>query len=193
MIPKIQKWIDKKTFPQRVLLSGTGNLIDIAIQIASQLQKSPESKITGGSHEDTIIFRDTGKSFKIKFSDAAKKDGQNEFENVQGMIKWISQKPIENNYRIVILENFERATRDSPHSILKILEEPPPKAIFLLTTKNHYQIMETILSRMTVVRISDITTQQNFSDEIISFLDGTDLIQKFQQIEVLNKTYKKCP
>lgn len=188
--PKIQTWLNG-TFPQRVLLSGGDGGLDLATEIAAQLQGASVEKIRSGIHEDTIVFPDNGKSFKIDYSDTAKREGQSEHENVRGMIKWISQKPI-NPYRIVILENVERASREAPQALLKILEEPPPQGVFLFTTKNHHQILETILSRITVVNLPRSGGSALETDtKVAEFLNASSLTDRFQIIEALDAEVKK--
>ncbi|MCF7918246.1 hypothetical protein K9L27_04630 [Candidatus Gracilibacteria bacterium] len=191
ILPKIQKWIDAEVFPQRVLLSGGNNALEVALEIASMLQKTPQEKIEKGIHSDTIVFRDTGKSFKIDWSDGAKKDNQGEYENVRGLIRWSHQKPSEGKYRIAILENFERVSRDAPHGLLKLIEEPPLKTIFLFTTRNHHQLLDTILSRMTVVSLCKDGKDCSIPEDIQEFLEGKSLIPKFQKIEELDKSAKE--
>ncbi|MCF7830639.1 hypothetical protein K9M41_01405 [Candidatus Gracilibacteria bacterium] len=186
--PKIQKWLQAEVFPQRVLLSGGNNAVGIALEIASSLQQTNREKIERGIHSDTLVFRDIGKSFKIDWSDTAKKDGQGEYENVRGMVRWAYQKPNEGKYRIVILENFERVSNVAPHALLKLIEEPPVNAIFLFTTRNHHQLLDTIISRMTVVRLPHEEEDFVIRDEIQEFLEGKNLIKKFQTIETLNKS-----
>ena len=192
MIPEtLRSAIARHNFPQRVLFSGGTDSVGTALEVASQLQNVPREVLEKGIHLDTLVFTDQGKSFKIDFSEEAKKDGQSEYENARGLIKWCHQKPVEGLYRIVILEHLERLTRESPHTLLKLIEEPPRQVIFLFTTDNHYQMLETILSRMTVVRLpkEDVLFQKN--PEIQQFFDSPDLIWKFQKIEVLDKMAKE--
>jgi len=192
MIPKnIQKWLQADIFPQRVLLSGGKNALETALKIASQLQNCSQEKIEKGIHSDILVFKDTGKSFKIDWSDTAKKDGQGEYENVRGMIRWAYQKPNEGKYRIIILENLERFSNVAPHALLKLIEEPPVRTVFLFTTRNHHQLLDTILSRLTVVRLAQENGDFEISDEICEFLDKKNLIQKFQLIENLQKKSKE--
>ncbi|HEY5714733.1 MAG TPA: hypothetical protein VIT68_05270 [Candidatus Gracilibacteria bacterium] len=188
MIPdKTHQWLARGTTPQRLLLSGE-NSWEVALHMASQLQGELASRIEKGAHPDTRVFRDNGKSFKIDFSQTAKTDGQDESENVRGLVRWISQKPV-SPHRIVILENLERCSREAPQALLKIIEEPPPKAIFLFTTQNHYQILGTILSRITVLTIPPSTSPQ-VDHQALAFLESQDLILQFQVIESLDKEAK---
>lgn len=161
--------------------------MDMALDIATKLQKADRGKIESGIHTDTIVFRDQGKSFKIDWSEAAKRDQQGEYENVRGLAKWAYRKPVEAQYRIAILEHFERASNVAPHALLKLIEEPPPSVIFLFTTQNHHQLLDTILSRMTVVRLPRSEEDFEILDEVRDFFEGKNLIAKFRFIEQLDR------
>lgn len=191
MIPeKLQKWIDKKIFPQRILLSGSGKTVDIALEIASQLQKTSRENIEKGIHSDTIVFRDNGKSFKIGVDEKDKEQG--EFENVRGLIRWAHQKPAEGEFRIVILENLERLTDAAPHACLKLIEEPPSRTIFLFTTQNHHhqKLLSTILSRVIVVRIPSPKSDLDPSSLAYDFMKTSHLIERFNIIQDLDMQSK---
>ncbi len=190
MLPaNVQKWLDAGVFPQRILLSSADPMVDMAIEIASQLQAETPERIASGIHSDTMVFRDEGKSFKVDYSEAAKKDGQGEHENVRGMISWAHQKPTAPK-RIIVLENLERVTSSAPHAMLKLIEEPPEKAVFLFTTKNHHALLDTIISRLTVLRIPSSASGIGNLEAAKSFFDSRDLIEKFAQIEDLDKQSK---
>jgi hypothetical protein len=191
MVDQINKWIQNDAFPQRVLISGGSEAMEIALETASQLQDASRAKIEKGIHLDTIVFRDKGKSFKIDWSDGAKRDDQGEYENVRGMIRWAHQKPNEGKHRIIVLENFERVSREAPQAMLKLIEEPPMHVIFLFTTKNHHQLLDTIISRMTVVRLPRENGDFEISEDIQSFFNSKNLIGKFQTIDTLDKESKQ--
>lgn len=190
--PKLQNWINKNILPQRILLSGAGDTVSLALALAAQLQQTSVETIAQGLQGDTLVFRDKGKSFKTKYSEQAKKDEQDEQENSESLIKWANRKPVA-PYRIIILENLERANREATNKLLKLIEEPPSKTIFLFTTKNHFKLLDTIISRVTVVPILD---QKISLDDIATardFLEGNNLIKKFRFIEALNKETKNNP
>lgn len=194
--PKIQSWLDSEYIPQRLLLSGSGDLLEVAFEIGALLQKTPLKKLRENLSADTKVFQDGGESFKIGATENPDPD------TVRGMISWISQKPVA-PYRLIILENFERMSREAPQAILKILEEPPEKACFIFTTKNHYQILNTILSRMVVVKIpsnfslqadigEDIRDLDFFRDNIfVEFFNKEFLMDNFLFIEALDTSIKK--
>lgn len=189
---KIQTWIDKNIFPHRILLSGTEDNFALALQIASQLQSCSIDIIKTGLQADTLVFADKGKSFKTKYSEQAKKDEQSEQENATSLIKWANKKPVA-PYRIVILENLERANRAATNKLLKLIEEPPIKTIFLFTTCNHFRLLDTIISRVTVVPVSDDRVEKIDLTVASDFLLGNNLIKKFRFIESLDKETKNNP
>lgn len=55
--------------------------------------------------------------------------------------------PLENDYKIYVLNNFDEANIASQNKFLKTLEEPPQKVIFLLTTTKIDMVLDTIKSR----------------------------------------------
>ncbi|PID69952.1 hypothetical protein CSB37_04280 [bacterium DOLZORAL124_38_8] len=190
--PKIQHWIQNDLFPQRVLFSGEQNLSELVLATAAQLQGCTPLEIKMGTHADTLWIKDTGKSFKVSYTDAAKKDDQNENENARGVANWATKKPVA-PYRIIILEGLERAGISAINALLKIIEEPPIRTIFLFTTKNHHKLLDTILSRVTVVRIPNESDDFEIDDEVQNFLSGKNLIAAFKTIEQLDKDSKNNP
>ncbi len=142
------------------------------------------TEIEKGIHPDTRVFVDLGASFKIG------EDGD-DTESIRGMIKWCAQKPAAPK-RLVILENIERASGGAFQALLKLVEEPPPQAVIIFTTQNHHQLLETILSRVTVVRLSRTPQEMQISEEIQQFFESRDLITKFQHIDQLVKQSKEA-
>ena len=71
------------------------------------------------------------------------------------------------NWNIVIITESEKLcipSSQSANALLKILEEPPEKTLFILTTSNYNQILETIKSRCQPIYFPKIR-----KDEILLF------------------------
>jgi DNA polymerase-3 subunit delta' len=60
-------------------------------------------------------------------------------------------KPIEGRYKVYIFAEAECLTVDAANSLLKMIEEPPPQVVWVLTTSNPAAILPTIRSRCQVV------------------------------------------
>lgn len=83
-------------------------------------------------------------------------------ENKQGIIKaddcneiihLMNLKSYESPYKIVIIWMVEKLFHSAAPKLLKILEEPPEKTVFILIAENQQQILKTILSRTQVLKI----------------------------------------
>ncbi|MDN5809889.1 MAG: DNA polymerase III subunit delta', partial [Staphylococcus equorum] len=57
-------------------------------------------------------------------------------DQIEQLLHHMNQLPIEGDYKVYIIESFEKLTIQGENSILKFLEEPPENTIaILLTTK----------------------------------------------------------
>lgn len=68
-------------------------------------------------------------------------------DQVEQLVHHMNQLPIEGNYKVYIIESFEKLTVQGENSILKFLEEPPDNTIAILLTTKPEQILDTIHSR----------------------------------------------
>lgn len=85
-----------------------------------------------------------------------------EIDNKQGIInvndcneiiRIVGIKPYEAGYKIVIIWNPEKIYHAAIPKLLKSLEEPPSRTLFLLVASDTTQILATILSRTQMIRI----------------------------------------
>ncbi|MBI5412710.1 hypothetical protein HZA43_06150 [Candidatus Peregrinibacteria bacterium] len=83
-------------------------------------------------HPDVIFMDDTGDSIKI--------------DEIRDLIQK-THLSVQGRYRIILIENIERMPIEAQNSFLKILEEPPAKTVFILTTSEIDQVLPTIQSR----------------------------------------------
>ena len=68
-------------------------------------------------------------------------------EKIEQLVHHMNQLPIEGNYKVYIVEDFEKLTVQGENSILKFLEEPPQNTIAILLSTKPEQILDTIHSR----------------------------------------------
>ncbi len=68
------------------------------------------------------------------------------------IIKTLNYKAYEAEYKVMIIWMVEKLYHAAAPKILKILEEPPDKTLFILISANHDQIISTILSRTQPVK-----------------------------------------
>lgn len=66
----------------------------------------------------------------------------------------------EGGYKIAIIEDAGAMTAQAQNCILKTLEEPPEKTVFLLAASSEAKLLTTILSRCMVVRLSPFSEEK---------------------------------
>lgn len=75
-------------------------------------------------------------------------------EQLQELQQEFSKTSVESSYRVYIIHQVEKLNESAANSILKFLEEPEPNIIAILVTDNLYQVLDTIVSRCQIVRLS---------------------------------------
>ena len=74
------------------------------------------------------------------------------------IISKLSLKPFESEYKVLIMWLPEYLDREG-NALLKIIEEPAQKTLFLLVAQNQDQILNTIISRTQIVKVPKLKTQ----------------------------------
>ena len=72
----------------------------------------------------------------------------------------LSLKHYESEYRVVIIWIPEKMQPVTSNKLLKLLEEPPKKTIFLLVSENSELLLNTILSRLQITKIKDCSLEE---------------------------------
>lgn len=72
------------------------------------------------------------------------------------IVKKLSLKPCESEYKIMIIWMPEKLFHSAAPKLLKILEEPSAKTLFILVAENYGQILPTILSRTQLLKFGKI-------------------------------------
>lgn len=85
--------------------------------------------------------------------DSDKKQGVIGAEECNQIIKTLSYKSYEGKYKVMIIWMAERLYHAAAPKILKILEEPPEKTLFILIAEKQEEIISTILSRTQIIKI----------------------------------------
>ena len=77
-------------------------------------------------------------------------------DDIESIINTCYILPNEFNYKIYILNEFDKANLSSQNKFLKTLEEPPTNVIFILTTSNLDKILDTVKSRCEIINLPKI-------------------------------------
>lgn len=68
-------------------------------------------------------------------------------EDVRAIANLLAHTPAEGGWRVVVVDPAEDMSRSSANALLKVLEEPPDRSIFLLVSHAPGQVLPTIRSR----------------------------------------------
>ena len=87
---------------------------------------------------------DLGRSLDLIEMDAASNRGIDEIRSIRDKVNF---SPVENKYKVYIVDEAHMLTEAASNAFLKTLEEPPPHVIFILCTTEPHKILPTIISR----------------------------------------------
>ncbi|WP_300728257.1 DNA polymerase III subunit delta' [uncultured Bacteroides sp.] len=76
------------------------------------------------------------------------------------MIRKLSLKASQGGYKIMIVWLPEKMNVDCGNKLLKLLEEPPEKTVFLWVSENPEQILPTLLSRLQLINLQPVAENE---------------------------------
>ena len=74
--------------------------------------------MAAGTHADVKVLATENVTYKI--------------DEVRDLISLAQDRPTSGRWRIFIMEDADRMTEQATNTVLKMLEEPPPRTVFLL-------------------------------------------------------------
>ena len=98
-------------------------------------------RLRSGAHGDVSVLRRQWNDKSKKFYDEIRVD------DVRQGLQLFQRAAGAGGYRICILDSAEDLNRSSANALLKMIEEPPPRSLFLIVAHQPSQVMPTILSR----------------------------------------------
>jgi len=95
----------------------------------------------------------------LQFIGAENKQGNITASECADIIHKLSLKSFESEYKILIMWMPEFLGKEG-NKLLKLIEEPPPKTLFILVTENEAQVLQTIVSRCQLIKIPALETRE---------------------------------
>jgi len=89
--------------------------------------------VTAGSHADVELIRTEGLSIKV--------------DEIRDLISRASWAPSVSNHRVVVIEDADRLTESAANALLKVIEEPGLRTVWLLCAPTLTDVLPTIRSR----------------------------------------------
>ena len=99
--------------------------------------------------------------------EVANKQGEIRVDDAQEILKSLALKSFEGGYKIAIVWMAEKMNIAASNKLLKLLEEPPEKTLFILISENEEDIIQTIRSRCQVLHFGALS-EKTISNELIT-------------------------
>jgi DNA polymerase III subunit delta' len=148
--------------------SGRSNAA-IAFAAALQcVQESPDAKgcgtcpqchtVLAGSHADVTLVRTAKLSLGVG--------------EVRDLVKRAAMRPVGLGWQIIIVEDADRLTEQACNALLKAIEEPTPRTVWMLCTPTIEDVLPTIRSRCRLVTLTTPT-----AEDVAAFLVRVDGVE----------------
>ncbi len=133
----------------RRLLAGTPTADSLALDPANPVFR----RVAAGSHADLLTVE------RVVNEKTRRMKTQIAVDDVRRINGFMSLTPAEGGWRVVIIDGAEDLNQASANALLKVLEEPPPRAILLLVCAAAGRLLPTIRSRCRRLRLSALADQ----------------------------------
>ena len=120
------------------------------------------------SNPESDLFMEEWREFALKndgyfndtdwyaFLDIENKQGYMSVRDAASLLRKLNMKSYEGEYKIAIIWMAEKMRVETANKLLKLLEEPPEKTVFLLIAEDAEELLATIKSRTALVKIPAI-------------------------------------
>ena len=120
----------------------------------------------------------------LKYLDIENKQASINTEECNEIVKALSLKSFESEFKVMVIWYPEKLHHAAAPKLLKILEEPPQKTLFLLVAENHEALLATILSRLQLVKVGRIDDESLKQVLVMEYnLSDDELIQVVKRSE----------
>lgn len=146
-------------FPQTLLLTGpegSGKLTTARILASALLCERAEQPPCG----QCLACRKAEKGIHPDLTLIDPGDGEIKVETARAIRSDSSIRPSESDRRVFLIRHAHKMNPSAQNALLKVLEEPPAYAFFILMSENADAILPTILSRCTQFSMSPLTDRE---------------------------------
>ncbi len=98
-----------------------------------------------------------GTSLDVLEIDAASNRGIDQIRELREMVRYA---PASSRYKVVILDEAHQLTDEASNALLKTLEEPPERVVFILATTRSEDLVDTIKSRAQLFNFRSLTFRE---------------------------------
>lgn len=100
-----------------------------------------------GAHPDLMLVRPQAED---------NKSGQIKIDQIRKLGSFMANKPGRGGWRVAIIDSMDAVNRNGANALLKLLEEPPERAMLLLVASRPGRLPPTIRSRCRLVKLAPL-------------------------------------
>ncbi len=115
-------------------------------------------QVQAGTHPDLLLVRPDGLSYGVK--------------QTRGLVLRAAGAPSAGRWQVVLFEDADRATEQAANALLKAIEEPAPRTVWLLCAPSAEELVTTIRSRCRLVNLR--TPPSAAVAEVLTGRDGVE-------------------
>jgi len=124
------------------------------------IKKHPVSNLFLEDWRHFIAKQPYGSLFNwLKHIGVENKQGLINVDEAEAIVKKLKLKSYEGGFKVMIIWMAEKMNIAAANKLLKLIEEPPDKTVFLLITENEEQIINTIKSRCQALHFPALSEQ----------------------------------
>ena len=159
------------------------------------------------SYDEGLLQKNTTKFIKEVFKEESKEKNLNDYyspdllrvkpdgnvikiASIRDAIKFLNTAPTVKERKIILIEEAHKFNKESANALLKVLEEPPSYALFILQTNNEMAIIETLYSSCQIINFFFSETEKLESwkeiNDILIRCFKRDILVMFDEKEYLN-------
>ncbi len=146
---------DSQRLPNKILLSGykgigksilSYHLINYIFSKKEDFPYDKENfKINTSNRSFNLVKRNSHPNFYLVSVDDSKKNI--DINQIRNIITFCNKSSFNNSEKIVLIDNVENLNKNSANALLKVIEEPNDKVIFILIKDSGKKLIKTIHSR----------------------------------------------
>jgi DNA polymerase-3 subunit delta' len=106
------------------------------------------------SHPDFLVLR------RIAPDEDKKLPTEIKVEEVRKLVKFFGTTAASGGYRVCIIDSLDELNKSGANALLKVLEEPPSRSLFLLISHSPGRLLATIRSRCQRIALRPLATEE---------------------------------
>lgn len=156
-------------------LFGEGLPVELPTTLYVDPQSPVSQRIAASGHGDFLAV-------ERGLNDRGKRRSEIVVDDVRGVGNFLSLTASEGGWRVVIIDSADEMNRNAANAVLKVLEEPPDRALLLLVSHNPGRLLPTIRSRCRKLALRSLQQPEmtsllaNYVPDL-SDADGSTLIE----------------